>query len=394
MKKGIINIFDHISIIGISSKTILKTLNDFREKNIPEVEVRINSAGGSLFEGFSIFNQLRDFGNVTTIIDGIAASIASVIALAGDKILAYKNSYIFIHNPWSIAIGDTNDMNDSANDLSKFRDTLIDIYRAKTGLTVDELKEMCNKSSFLNADEAKAIGLIDDIIDNYRTEKFVAFHSTIFNEGKEIFEPANTDLSETNNNTDNDNVSDNNTNNDFIDIENDEEFASGSAVTQNVITFDDLLDSVLKLKESFGNLKTDITEHLNNSVQLKIDIAQFAAQLDEKIKSGNLLPSMKNTLLDIINFVTTDHDETKEIQTKNLMKKFDAFLNQFPNMLLLDNIAYGPSDNNSTEYSDDDNFNVDEVSLELHNKAFRMSKEKNIPYKDAILNLLTAASNR
>ncbi|MBK7106636.1 MAG: ATP-dependent Clp protease proteolytic subunit [Ignavibacteriae bacterium] len=352
MNKGIINIFDHISSFGISSKTILNTLEDFKSKNISEIEVRINSAGGSLFEGFSIFNQLRDFGNVTTIIDGIAASIASVIALAGNKILAYKNSYIFIHNPWNIAIGDTNDFQDQSNNLGKFRDTLIDIYKAKTNLDEEKLKEMCNKSSFISADEALAIGLIDEIIDNYRTEKFVAFSTAILDEtGNPLPEQSK------NNNASNDKSSAN-----------------------------DLLSVVTNLKNDFTNLKDDLTKQLNYSVQLKIDISKFEFSLNDKIKSGSLTPAIKLSIMDLLQFITSEHVSNSENQTKTLLSKFDALLDQFPNMLLLDDFAKNLGSSKSEyEY---DNYEVDPESFSLHKKVLALSKEQKISYKDALLSLM------
>ncbi|MFZ1290769.1 MAG: head maturation protease, ClpP-related [Melioribacteraceae bacterium] len=361
MKKGIINIFDHISSFGISSKTILETLNNFRSKNISEIEVRINSAGGSLFEGFSIFNQLRDFGNVTTIIDGIAASISSVIALAGNKILAYKNSYLFIHNPWNIAIGDTNDFQDQANNLGKFRDTLIDIYKAKTNLDDDKLKEFCNKSTFISADEAFSMGFIDDIIDNYRTEKFVAFNSAILDEsGNPIVEKNEENLSGA-----------------------DEETNSTLSAKS---TTEDLLSLVSNLKESFSNLKDDISKQLDNSVQLKIDISQFESSLNNKIQSGSLTPSVKLSIMDLLEFITSEKKDDLDSQTKVLLSKFDSLINQFPNMLLLENIAKNHAPNNDAyEF---DNYEVDAESFALHKKVLALSKEQKISYKDALLTIL------
>ncbi|MBK8946427.1 MAG: Clp protease ClpP [Ignavibacteriae bacterium] len=356
MNKGIINIFDHISSFGISSKTILYTLEDFKSKNISEIEVRINSAGGSLFEGFSIFNQLRDFGNVTTIVDGIAASIASVIALAGNKILAYKNSYMFIHNPWNIAIGDTNDFQDQSNNLGKFRDTLIDIYKAKTGLDDEKLKDFCNKSTFINADEALAMGFVDDIIENYRTEKFVAFNSSILDESGNPLEE--------------------------IPLSEEKNINSSSPES----SANDLLSVVTNLKEDFTNLKDDLTKQLNYSVQLKIDIAKFESSLNDKIKSGSLTPAVKNSIMDILQFINAEHDSDPLNQTKILLSKFDSLIDQFPNMLLLDDFAKNLGSSKSEyEY---DNYEVDAESFALHKKVLALSKEQKISYKDALLRLM------
>lgn len=362
MNKGVINIFDHISTWGISSKKILDTLNRFKEKNITEVEVRINSPGGSLFEGFSIFNQLRDYGNVTTIVDGIAASIASVIALAGNTVKAYKNSYIFVHNPWSIAIGDTNDMKDASDDLAKFRDTLIDLYKSKTGLSEDDLKEMCTNNTFLSSEKALSIGLIDDVIDNYPTKKFVALYSDILDENDQSLI--------------------------------DDEIISNSSGSEEVSNAsEELISAVNLLKESFNNLKEDLTDQLDTSVQLQIDLAKFENHLNERIKSGSLLPSIKLVILDIIKFVTSEHTNESGKETLELMNKFDALLDQFPDMQLLEEIAQKPNSSNGNVDDEFDNYTVDDESFALHKKALSVSKGKNISYKDALLSITQSITN-
>ena len=140
MKIGKINIYDYIGSGGITAKDISNLLEDFDSRSVDFIHVHINSFGGEIFEGFAIFNLLSERMDVSVYIDGIAASISSVIALAGNPVYIYKNAYLMVHNPWNLSAGDTNDFQKSADDLAKFRDTLIDIYMAKTGMEEETLK--------------------------------------------------------------------------------------------------------------------------------------------------------------------------------------------------------------------------------------------------------------
>jgi len=383
MKIGIINIFDSISTFGISSKKILTILSDFKEKNITEIEVRINSAGGSLFEGFSIFNQLRDFGNVHTIVDGVAASAASLIALAGSKVSVYKNSYLFIHNPWTLAIGDHNDMESASDDLKKFTQTIIDLYKSKTGLAEEELKEFCTKNTFLNSEECLNYGFADDVIDNYPVKKFVALSSL-------VFDPDNLDSSSSINT--------------FPD-ENEEE---NHSLVNSLIDFPGLSDSLASLKEridefnSFISLSDEQKEILSNketfdkltnpepfffSLSAGFDYSDF---LNKKLNTGDFTPAFVNAFNDLLQSLSNIplfHSSTKSHE-EQLLNSLKNLLSSIPDMDLFSTVAKKP-DLDTSSVSDDsfENVEVDESQLPLHKRALALMKSENLSYKDAVLKL-------
>jgi len=348
MAKGTINIYDYIGNGGIEAKDVLNILDGFKSNDVTEIEVRINSPGGSIFEGFSIFNQLRDFQNVTTVIDGIAASIASIIALSGNAIKAYKNSYLFIHNPWSLAIGDTNDMKKLSGDLDKFRNTIIELYKSKTGKSDEELKEFCNNSTFLTSSEALELGFIDEIIDNYPNSKsFVALYSDINGE-----------------------VS-------LNDPENQSSFPVTEPVAEHVeaqpIDITEihslikevrvLLDSIYENQKETDDNVVDFNEELI-PVLSAIDLSETEKLLDSKIESGELLPSLKKNFMNIL----TRYKQSESDEFISAVKEFFNLFTSGSN-LLEDDIAVKPEKDN-TNYNDEYELEaVDKDSLAIHSIA-------------------------
>jgi ATP-dependent protease ClpP protease subunit len=123
-----------------------------------DLAVRINSPGGYVMEGLAIFNALvgaKAAGRKVTIhIDGLAASMASVIAMAGDEIIMADNALMMIHNPWDVAIGDARELRAAADKLDVIRDQLVRIYSGQTGLTADELVPMLDVETWLTSEQA------------------------------------------------------------------------------------------------------------------------------------------------------------------------------------------------------------------------------------------------
>ena len=137
----------------------LKSLGD-----ISELTVRINSGGGDVFAGQAIHSLLRSHqAKVTVYIDGLAASIASVIAMAGDTVVMPRNAMMMIHNPWTIGWGNANDFRRIADDLDKIRESIIAAYQEKSGIDRDKLIELLDAETWLTAEEALEYGLIDEI---------------------------------------------------------------------------------------------------------------------------------------------------------------------------------------------------------------------------------------
>ena len=152
---------------GVNPKHVLNRLNQITED---EVIVRINSNGGSVDAGFAIYDILRNSGKkVTTQIEGQCYSIASVIALAGDERRATSNSQFLIHNPWTMAMGDSVEIDKTAKVLAKAEQKLAKFYAERTGLISYEvaLDEMA-KDTFMDLDQAMKYGFINSIIDTVK----------------------------------------------------------------------------------------------------------------------------------------------------------------------------------------------------------------------------------
>lgn len=136
------------------------------------IHLRVNSPGGSVFEGNAIYNALKAHKpGVTVTVDGIAASMASVIMLAGQKVRVAKNAMIMIHNPGSCAFGGAEEMRKEADLLDTIKAGLLDIYCAKIGdkATREEVSQMLDDETWLTAEAAVAMGLADEVIEPEKT---------------------------------------------------------------------------------------------------------------------------------------------------------------------------------------------------------------------------------
>lgn len=129
------------------------------------ITVWINSPGGDCVAAAQIYNMLREYkGNVTVKIDGIAASAASVIAMAGDKVLMSPVSMMMIHNPMTVAFGDSWEMQRAIDMLSSVKDSIINAYELKTGLSRVKLAHLMDSKTWMDANKAIELGFADEII--------------------------------------------------------------------------------------------------------------------------------------------------------------------------------------------------------------------------------------
>lgn len=129
-----------------------------------EITVKINSPGGNVFEGFAIYNELRQHkARVNVEIMGIAASAASYIVMAGDEIRMGLGTFIMIHNAWGIVIGNRNDLQNAAETLAQIDGAMVDIYEARTGLKRAEIAKYMDAETFFSAKEAVAAGFADSV---------------------------------------------------------------------------------------------------------------------------------------------------------------------------------------------------------------------------------------
>ncbi|MFR0770947.1 MAG: head maturation protease, ClpP-related [Limosilactobacillus pontis] len=141
----------------------LKSLGDVKKINL-----HVNSPGGSVFEGIAIYNMLKQSSaQINVYVDGLAASIASVIAMSGDTIFMPSNAMLMIHNPWTMAVGNANELRKQADDLDQITKSSVQTYLAKAGDKLDEttLKQLMDDETWLTAREAVDYGLADEVME-------------------------------------------------------------------------------------------------------------------------------------------------------------------------------------------------------------------------------------
>lgn len=188
-------VYDEISWFGVSAEKFIQDLNSSAAKTI---HIRFNSPGGSVFDGTAMFNAIKSHKSKTVAhIDGLAASISSVIALAADEILMSQNAFFMIHEPWSLIIGNADMMREEAELLDKVGGVIAKTYMDKTGKSEADIKALMTAETWMTADEAKAMGFID-MVENGKEEKACAtlFDLSVFaNVPEKLMEQKN-DLTE------------------------------------------------------------------------------------------------------------------------------------------------------------------------------------------------------
>ena len=146
---------------GVTAKGFQKELSAIKAS---QIDLHINSPGGVVFDGITIYNLLKNHSaNVTTYIDGLAASIASVIALAGNKVIMAENALFMIHNPYGMVAGNATEMRDFADKLDKVGGAIATTYISKTGKTDVEIQAMLDAETWMTAAEALDNGFIDEV---------------------------------------------------------------------------------------------------------------------------------------------------------------------------------------------------------------------------------------
>jgi ATP-dependent Clp protease, protease subunit len=155
-------IYDAIGSGSLTAGTLVQQLQAMPKAPL---NVRINSPGGNVFDGIAIYNALKSrAAPVTVTVDGIALSIASVVAMAGKPIRMHKSAYMMLHDPSGMVVGGASEMRDMADTLDRLRRTLAGIYAARTGKGADEMLRVMRDETWLTADEAKALRFADEVI--------------------------------------------------------------------------------------------------------------------------------------------------------------------------------------------------------------------------------------
>lgn len=154
-------IYDYIGWGGVTAADFAKALATITAKTIT---VRLNTPGGDVFDGLAIFNSLKAHGaQIQVKVDGIAASIGSIIAMAGHTITMGQGAYMMIHNPWALAIGNAADMREMAALLDKIGGSLADIYATRATISKEQAQSWMDAESWFTAEDAKAAGLADAV---------------------------------------------------------------------------------------------------------------------------------------------------------------------------------------------------------------------------------------
>lgn len=155
-------IFDEIGDWGVNARDFA---NDLTGITAPEIELHLSSPGGDVFAGVAIYQSLKDHpAAVNVVIDSLAASAASFIAMAGDTIKIARNAQMMIHDAHGLSIGNAKDMRETATLLEKVSDNIADIYSQRAGGTVEDWRARMLAETWYSAQEAVEAGLADEIL--------------------------------------------------------------------------------------------------------------------------------------------------------------------------------------------------------------------------------------
>lgn len=147
---------------GVTASRIAGAL---RSMNGADVTVNINSPGGDMFEGLAIYNLLREYeGKVTVKVLGLAASAASIIAMAGDDIQIGRGAFLMIHNCWVYAMGNRHDLEQIAADMAPFDKAMGDIYTYRSGMNADDVAKMMDSETYIGGSDAVDKGFADRLL--------------------------------------------------------------------------------------------------------------------------------------------------------------------------------------------------------------------------------------
>lgn len=156
------DVYDYFGIEATSPKSVNAVIDKL---NGEDIEVEINSGGGSVFAGSEIYTALKAYrGKTNVVIVGVAASAASVIAMAGDNVAISPTAQIMIHNVSSWADGDYRDMQQAADMLKNMNTSIANAYMLKTGMDQVALLALMDKETWLNAQQSKEMGFADEIL--------------------------------------------------------------------------------------------------------------------------------------------------------------------------------------------------------------------------------------
>ncbi len=180
-------LYDDIGQYGIQAKDFIDELKNVKAQTI---NVRINSRGGEVYDGFAIYQALKTHpANVNVTVDALAASIASVIAMAGDKVIMSRNAELMIHDGHVMAQGDAASLSEMVDSLNRVSNNIASVYAERAGGNPEDWRNAMRKETWYSADEAIAAGLADEIAEPSRQTRNVD-ELRIFNYAGRAFAPA------------------------------------------------------------------------------------------------------------------------------------------------------------------------------------------------------------
>lgn len=145
---------------GITADMFIREVKSL--KDVSTINLRINSNGGNVFDGVAIYNYLKSHkARIEVDVDGIAASIASIIAMAGDEVRVADNAWMMIHDPWIVMGGTAGDLRKAADTMEGIRESLLDTYMARATADRETVSQMMADETWLNASDAVKYGLAD-----------------------------------------------------------------------------------------------------------------------------------------------------------------------------------------------------------------------------------------
>jgi len=158
-----IDINEDIGFFGVTANSFI---NEVKAQEADSLHLNMASLGGSLTDALAIYDFLKTFkGTTTGRYTGPSASSMTVIAAALDKVEAGSNTPILVHNPWTMTMGSADELRKEADNLDKFQDAIVNIYKKQTGQRKSAIKSLMDEDKWIDAKEAKAFGLIDKIVE-------------------------------------------------------------------------------------------------------------------------------------------------------------------------------------------------------------------------------------
>lgn len=162
-KPAVIELYEEIGFWGVQAKDFADQIKAIDGN---KVRVEINSPGGDVMAGIAMYNILVASGKeIETVAMGVAASAASVVFMAGSKRSMPANSFLMLHNPWTIVAGNADELRDTADTLDKIGTSLLATYTSRSGMKAEDLTPLMKKDTWFTADEAKTNGLATDVSD-------------------------------------------------------------------------------------------------------------------------------------------------------------------------------------------------------------------------------------